>query len=290
MPDSSQIWQESIPFEIPLIGFDIWIDFLGVFNSINFCYWALPGEPKWTVEYQGQQYDGAWAMLACLVRAIEESEGESILHSSYLANLSADCLANILRGNIEIPLFEERLNILRTLGTVLVRSHNGYFCELIKEAGNNAEAMLDSIISLPYFSDFARYQKWAVLFHKRAQLLVSDIDHLRRVQGLEGLSDIDQLTAFADYKGPQVLRKKGILVYSDELADKVDNYVLIEAGSPEEVEIRANMIWAIEIMKQKLKPKFPDITSSDIDRLLWLEGQKKSSGDKPYHRTRTIYY
>lgn len=47
------------------------------------------------------------------------------------------------------------------------------------------------------------------------------------------------LTAFADYQVPRVLRGKGILIYSKEVAALVDNQVLVPEGSPVEMAIRA---------------------------------------------------
>jgi hypothetical protein len=43
-------------------------------------------------------------------------------------------------------------------------------------------------------------------------------------------------------------------------------------------------------MKDALSSRIPGIKTLDLDSWLWLEGQKKSPDDKPYHRTKTIYY
>jgi hypothetical protein len=40
-----------------------------VLNSISFCYWAGDNEKKWTIEYKGNNYDGAKGMIACIGRA-----------------------------------------------------------------------------------------------------------------------------------------------------------------------------------------------------------------------------
>jgi hypothetical protein len=40
-------------------------------------------------------------------------------------------------------------------------------------------------------------------------------------EGLGRFDDISQLTMFADYRVPVVLRQMGILVYSSQLAQKV---------------------------------------------------------------------
>ena len=55
--------------------------------------------------------------------------------------------------------------------------------------------------------------------------------------------------------------------------------------SEEEVEIRANTIWANELIKKELKKKIPNINSIHVNDHLWLLGQCK-----PYHLTRTTAY
>ena len=105
-----------------------------------------------------------------------------------------------------------------------------------------------------------------------------------------GLKNIDKLTACADYKLPQMLRKFGILSYSLELSKKVDNKREIEQGSKEEVEIRANTIWAVELIKKELEKKIPEINSLHINDYLWLLSQDKSFKCKPYHLVRTTFY
>ena len=140
------------------------------------------------------------------------------------------------------------------------------------------------------FNDFAVYKGKRVFFHKRAQLLISNVYRVFRGKSYGNLNNIDHLTAFADYKIPQVLRKLGILEYTSELTSKIDNRIPISAGLEQEIEIRANTIWAIEMIKEKLKPKIPSIKSFDIDSYLWLLSQDNSPDDKPYHLTRTIFY
>jgi hypothetical protein len=101
---------------------------------------------------------------------------------------------------------------------------------------------------------------------------------------------MDQLTAFADYKLPQVLRHVGILRYSGALGEKVDQEVLVEPGSPEEVEIRANTIWAVERIRQELEGMGASVRAFEIDWLLWNLGQGLAYRRKPYHKTVSIFY
>ncbi len=71
-------------------------------------------------------------------------------------------------------------------------------------------------------------------------------------KGLGTISDFDQLTAFADYKLPQLLRYQGVMVYIPELAAPVDAYQEIVAGSAPEIEIRAGTVWAVELLRRAL--------------------------------------
>ena len=72
--------------------------------------------------------------------------------------------------------------------------------------------------------------------------------------------------------------------------DKIDNQMQIDKDSEEEVEIRANTIRTVEVMKNKIKTKIPNIDSIHINDHIWMLGQKKIENDKPYHHTRTIAY
>jgi len=54
---------------------------------------------------------------------------------------------------------------------------------------------------------------------KRAQILISDVHECLRGENPADFADIDKLTMFADYRVPQVLAYKGVLVYSEELEE-----------------------------------------------------------------------
>jgi hypothetical protein len=93
-----------------------------------------------------------------------------------------------------------------------------------------------------------------------------------------------------------VLRRLSILRYADHLAERIDRLEPLEAGSREEIEIRAATVWAGELMRRVLVARLPHITPHSevralhIDYWLWREGQKQGPEIRPYHRTRTIYY
>lgn len=121
-------------------------------------------------------------------------------------------------------------------------------------------------------------------------MLVSDIYQLFGGEGYGDLLNVDQLTACADYKLPRVLRRLGILEYSEELAKQVDNKIEITKDSEEEIEIRANTIWAVELIRQGLLQIGQKVMPIGINDHLWLMSQNKLSDDRPYHLTRTTAY
>ncbi len=254
-------WLEEAPFDIQTLDEEDRLNFMLFFNAISFSYW---GDPKWTVEYHGAEYDGSWAMIACIARALED--GKPIFDAKYLAKISRDEFADILRGNIEIPLLEERWKILQEVGQVLDGKFEGEFKNLILSADGDALKLVEVIVkNFTVFDDVAEYRSEKVYFNKRAQLLVADIHQAFEGRGIGKLNNVDQLTACADYKLPQMLRKMGIIKYSNELAEKIDHYTEILSGSEEEIEIRANTVWATELIKQQLKSSIPDITSIHVN-------------------------
>lgn len=281
-PKEFQFWLDKLPFDFPKFRLKDELNFLFVLNSLQFCFW---GDPKWTVEYKGKFYDGSLGLLACLIRAIEN--GFEILNWKYLAKIPEKDLKKIFAGNVEIPLFKERLRILRENSKILIEKFGGEIKNLIEKGERDALKLLDVIVNnFPSFNDFAIYKGNKVFFYKKAQLFISEISRRNLVK----LKNIDKLTALADYKIPHVLRMLKILEYSTDLAEKIERKIEIPAKSEEEIEIRANTIWAVELMKREIKKKIPDIMSFDIDSHLWLLSQKKSPEDKSYHLTRTIFY
>lgn len=275
-------WLSESPFDFSKLSKKDKLHFLLVFNAISFSYW---GTPKWSVEYEGERFDGAWGMIVSIGKAFEN--GELILNSSYLKDISPEQLQKILKGNVEIPLFNERLSILREIGDVLERYFHGDFSELLHKSENDSQKLLQLILDFfPSFRDNSFYKRRVIHFNKRAQLLVADISQMFPGE----ISNLNKITACADYKLPMVLRNFGILEYSKELSGKVDKKIQILKDSDEEIEIRANTIWAVELIREELKKKIPRITSIHINDHLWLLGQIKNQSEKPYHLTRTTSY
>jgi hypothetical protein len=121
---------------------------------------------------------------------------------------------------------------------------------------------------------------------KRAQIAAHDCGLALGEAAPAGLLDRSGLTAFADYKVPQVLRAAGALVYSADLAATVDARAELPSGSEPEVEIRALTVVAVDRLTALLNDRLLDAPA--VDTLLWWRGQGLKH--PPYHRTRTIWY
>ena len=279
-------WLDESPFMIKELDERDRLHFLLTFDAVSFSYW---GSPKWTVEYRGKEYDGSWAMVISLGRALEE--GRDITDPNYLSSMSEEEWGLITRGNVPIPLAQDRCQNLREIGEVLIQKYDGDFNNLVSSTDTDAVSLADRIVDeFPCFRDSAVYKGRAVRFYKRAQVLVGDVEWMYRdVEGLE-IAGTEGLTACADYKIPQMLREYGILRYSQTLAEKVDSCQEIPKCSEEETEIRSNTIVAVDLITRGLNKKNLKIRPKDVNDHLWLESQNKIQGIRPYHLTRTTAY
>jgi len=265
------------------------VAYLLVLDSLNFCFWPAPGTPRWTVQYKEEELSGYYALAASLTRAVES--GVPILRSEYLSAISLSDLKGVLQGEGELQLLTERLHILRELGKVLMDRYGGEAYKLVESAAGSAVRLTEVLAGeFASFRDSSQYRGREVFFYKRGQILAADLHGAFSGKEWGRFRDMDQLTAFADYKLPQVLRHLGILCYSSSLAEKVDWNQMIPAGSPEEVEIRSHTIWAVELIRQGLMDHGTRLGAYQIDGLLWHLGQKDRFREKPYHRTVTLFY
>ena len=291
---ANESWPENTAFpEMHYFdGTERTLNWLLLLDALNFCFWAFPGEERWRVEWRGETLDGYNALAASLTRAMDE--GQPLYDAAYLAALNEETLAAILRpapDTAVIPLFAERLANAREVGRILLERYDGQFANTLDAAGRNAVSL--ALLLARDFSSFADVAPWngqSVPFLKRAQICVADIYTSFGGKGLGAISGLDQLTAFADYKLPQLLRYQGVMAYAQELAAHVDAYQEIATGSASEVEIRAGTVWAVELLRRALAKQGIQRSASEIDYRLWSESQAPTSNMRPYHRTRTIYY
>jgi len=265
------------------------VQWIFVLDVLNHCFWPDPNHEAWGVEYRGRFYSGYWGLAACLRRAVDE--GVPICDAGFLRKMDRESIQHLFRGRGSIPLMEERLNNLREAGEVLLHRWGGHIIHLLEESGQDAVRTVHQIVeSFPSFRDESSYNGKKVYFWKRAQLFVSDVHQSFSGRDWGAFERLDKLTAFADYKLPQVLRELKIISYEKGLEERVDNLSFIDAGSPEENEIRAATVWAVEQLKSEFHRQGRKVDSPWVDNWLWNLGQRSEFRKRPYHRCRTIYY
>lgn len=258
--------------------------FILILDSLNFCFWPK----EWKVNFEGKWYSGYEALAASLKRAVKK--GYPLFDAKYLEKISLSDLQKIFEGKGEIPLIERRQKILREVGKVLQKNFEGKFSNLIKKAKKDAQRLVWLLIkNFPSFKDERKYLSKKIYFLKRAQILVADLHLSFSGKSWGEFFNIQKLTAFSDYKLPQVLHHFGILNYKKELLEKILQKKLIKEGSKEEVEIRAATIVAVEILKKALKKEGLKFFSFEIDNVLWNLSQKLKL-KYPHHLTLTQCY
>ncbi len=257
-----------------------------VLDALNFYFW---GNPRWRVSWHGESENGYWALTIALRRAMQE--GYPITDARYLESIPGIDVAHILRGESVIPAFAARARNLEEVGAALLRDHDGRFLSCVHGANGSAAALLRHIIALfPSFVDVRAYDSRIIPFYKRAQILVSDLHAAFESRGVTLFNDLSSLTAFADYKVPQVLSQLGVLQYSPRLRQMLMAHAELPEGSPLEVEIRAATIMAVEEIAAATAAAGVSLPPYAIDWHLWALGQRDGMSSLPYHRTRTTSY
>ncbi len=265
------------------------VRWLFTLDVLNHSFWPDENEPVWEVAYRGDSYSGYYGLAVALKRAMEK--GFPITSARYLSELPAKALESIFEGAGNIPMFDERLRNLRETGKNLLSRWDGDAVRLVDAAAGSAVRLVGLIAgSFPSFRDQALYGGKAVYFLKRAQIFAADLHSAFGGRLWGQFMDMDKLTAFADYKLPQVLRELGVLSYRPSLERRIDNRRLLESGGPEEVEIRAMTIRAVEALRNAFGRAGRTVTSPQVDNWLWRLGQNDSFRKRPYHRCRTIFY
>ena len=211
-------------------------------DALNYCFWSQGDDPthRWRIMSGDTRYDGYMALAIALRDAARA--GTPVWDPHWMARVTDDELQRIFApapGSAAIPLMASRTRHLNELGAAVGKGYPGTtpFTDLMSSSECSAPRIARTTIDLaPSFDDVATWtspldgQPHVIQFHKRAQILASDLAGALEPLGL-AVRDRDQLTAFADYKVPQVLRQLGILTYAPDLSDRIRRRHLIAAGS-----------------------------------------------------------
>jgi hypothetical protein len=222
--------------------------------------------------------------IAAGVRRRFDSEGRWT--AAELMELTEAELAGWIDQDDSHELVELMVRSLRDLGSNLQRLYGRSFAALIDSANGSAVALVETLAHWRSFSDTSRYDGRALPFLKRAQVAAADLQRA----GVAEFHDIDQLTMFADNLVPHVLRLDGVLWFDRELVARIERAELIEHDSPEEVEIRACAVHAVELIVAALGSDPNRPTAARLDQFLWNRGQAPEYKAVPRHRSRSTAY
>lgn len=256
-------------------------------DCLNFCFWPPVGKDKWQVQApDGKWRGGYFGLIQALKKGIDQNR--SWLDPIFLRAVKLEDVSRLLAGKGELQLLEERKIAINELGLGL--KDQGSALNFIEEAKNNVIQFVDSMIKkLPSFKDESELNGRKVGFYKRAQILAMDLNLVLSQHGITPFNNIERLTAFADYKLPQLFRDEGIFKYCDELKSKIDAGGLIEKDSKEEIEIRGATIFAVESLRNALFHLGISLSSPALDNILWTEAKSRTNMQM-HHLTKTIFY
>jgi hypothetical protein len=223
----------------------------------------------------------------------EHFEREGPWDARALRALDREGVARVMgqeAGGPAAPLMEHFAKALRDLGELLSARYSGRFDALVAAAQGRAARLVEILCAMPFYRDVSRYEDFPVAFYKRAQITAADLHAAFEGRGPGRFEDLDELTLFADNLVPHVLRREGVLRYTPELAARIDAEELIPAGSPQEVEIRACALHAVERCVAALRERGLPASAGRLDSWLWNRGQLPEMKAHPRHRTRSVYY
>jgi hypothetical protein len=263
-------------------------------DAINFCFW-----PHDTLEQNTLEYDHLAIALKELATSQTTTTTTTINGTYFFSpqNLSTitekemkEALKPYLQHHV-VPNLSERCRLWNELGAgLLLAEFEGSAMKLIETCHNSAPRLVKLIISnFSGFRDETVYQgKW-ICFYKRAQIAVADLNAALSLD-LEGL---ENLTTFADYRVPQLLRHVRVLEYNQELENAVDNRVPL--SGKQEVYVRAATVMAVERLVHAYNLEnnpHEKITAVQMDWHLWQVGEKLNQDAKmnPHHCVNTIFY
>jgi hypothetical protein len=210
----------------------------------------------------------------------ERFAGRGPWSAEELLAMDAAAIAAVVGQDPGHPLMAQFAAALRDVGSHLQREHGSRFLGPAEAAGS-IPALAASFAGWDAFADVSRYEEREVPFYKRAQLTAADL-HRAGVAPLPGL---ERLTAFADNLVPHVLRVDGVLQLDPALTARIEAGELLAHGSPEEVELRAAAVHAIELLAGA-----SGLAPAAIDSALWNRGRAPRYKSLPRPRSRNTAY
>ncbi len=197
-------------------------------------------------------------------------------------------LASVTRGEIAAVMGQDPEHVLmghferhlRELGAGV--ADHGSFLALARAGDGSAERLATILAGWDTWRDVSVYDGFPVPLFKRAQLAAADL----ALAGIAPAEDLDRLTLFADNLVPHVLRLDGVLEFDAELVARIEDERPLEHDSPEEIEIRACALHAVEL----LVAAHGNVTATVVDNVLWHRGGEPRYKARPRHRAPCTQY
>ena len=283
----------TLPFGVGQGDANTAIDFVMVADSIDTAFTDFANQEKFQVDYLGQHWSDSDAEFACIKRAVDN--GVPFLDGNYLAKMTRVELDKIFEGNIQMPMLDEKLEVLHQVGKVLAEKYGGHFHKFVHSCSpklyDHGNGLVDRLVNdFPRFNDVSILDGHEIKFYKLAQLGMWMLFATLHQAGKFRLDDPQKMTAFADYIVPVALRLHGITSYSDQLEKAIHSHQIIPRDSRWEIEIRAHCIYATAVLTEeinKLRPPELQVIIPQIDARFWTHFHTTTW---PHHLTPTIMY
>lgn len=259
--------------------------------AVDFCFrnWNKPND-----KYDVDGFFGSAAMGHCFQRRF----GERPINPNEILQItdSWESMMKFFGGKNLPPLLPERRKNLREVAEVLKREFRGNVMHLLAAARfivsvdeRNGRLGIVSFLEECFPVTFGKDSK----FKKRQQLF--PLMYQGRAMDSEGrlplFKDPDNIGPIIDYQIPNVLRHRGVLKYSKELAEEIDSHQIIPKDSDKELEIRSAAGCAMARLLEKLNSYLPfgarPWTMIELDNAVFSERHQVST---PHHLTPTTDY
>ena len=262
-------------------------------NTLNFAFTDFESQIKYALNVGDNTFSDTDAMVYQIDQAVEV--GIDFYDGHYLRDITETTFKSIFRANIEMPMSKEKTDVLNQVGQILVEEYKGDWLNIVisgpKKLYQNGEGLIERLVSqFERFRDTSIYLGEKVHFLKLAQLAFWGIHRELGKYGDFYIEDMENMTAFADYIVPVALEKMKIITYSEKLKNKIEQGVLIESDSIEEIEIRAATLFVTAQLTEeinKLRLDDEKIIIPQLDFKLWTDFHANKS---PHHLTKTIMY
>lgn len=261
------------------------LNFIFFFTSIYFCLWSRKGDWFYVDKMRQKHY-----RTAGLIQALYALFNHNSFDINRVRKIDKNEFLKQMQFNDRIQLQSERYEFLiNNIDQML--STSSYSMLELANSFSDARTLANTIASVfPNFKDESEYEGVKYVFLKKAQLLVSYISNINSPN--YSIKNTNMLSAFADYRVPQILRHLNLIHYNEELSEKVDNEELIETDSNEEILIRKATLDTLKFISDKLSEKNDrEIDQQTLDSFFWnLSKNIDPRKIKPHHLTITTRY